>query len=797
MHRRAPLSGTSSLTLTLAAAFGGLLAPLAPAQAQVTATDYARAERFLPWNARSLVSGEQVTPVWLKGEDRFWYRNHVKDGSEFILVDPAAGTRAPAFDHARLAAALSVAADTSYEGRKLPFQEFELVENGRVVQFFLADSARWRCDLSAYTCTGPEKVAKPKVSETPSPDDRWVAFEREANLWVREVATAQEVQLSEDGEKDWGYAVSNVGCCGTVTNLRQKRELPPMLVWSEDSKRIATYRFDDRGVRKMPVIETSTNGPVLWTYPYALPGDSVIPEWDVWVFDVETRSGARAALPPQDAVNTSCCWLTTMGPDGKGVWKDARWGAGSDAFFFTRGVRSFDSLSLVAMDARTGEARVILTEGSKTFIEMNLRSGGIPNWRMINGNREVIWFSERDGWGHLYRFDAATGKLLNRLTEGPWLVVDLLKMDETGGWVYFTAAGREPGRDPYYRHLYRVRMDGTGLALLTPEDADHEVTFAPSGRWFVDTWSTPTTEPVTVLRRSDGTQILTLEKADFSLLLEAGWRWPVPFKAKARDGVTDLYGYLYFPPKLEPGRRYPVVDYIYPGPQTGPIGFRQASSAGRGNGQALAELGFIVFVIDAQGTPLRSKAFHDFYYGNMGDNGIPDHIAALKELAMRYPQMDLDRVGIFGHSGGGFGSTDAILRYPDFFKVAVSSAGNHDNRSYDYTWGEKYQGLRESRRDGTDSFDSQANQRLVANLKGHLLLMYGTLDDNVHPNATLLVIDELIKQNKNFDLVVFPNRNHGYAAEPYTIRRTWDYFVQHLLGQSPPWQYEIKAPPAR
>jgi dipeptidyl aminopeptidase/acylaminoacyl peptidase len=778
----------------LAAGAASFLAP--HAAAQVTATDYARAERFLPWNARTLVSGEQVAPVWLKGSDRFWYRNHLKDGYEFVLVDPARATRAPLFDHARLAAALSVAADTSYEGRKLPFQEFELLEDGRVLQFFVADSARWRCDLSAYTCAGPEKVGKPKVSETASPDGRWAAFERAGNLWVREVATGQEVQLTTDATQDWTYAVSNVGCCAGVTNPRQKRELPPMLVWSEDSRRIATYRFDDRGVRKQPLIETSAKGPILWTYPNALPGDSVIPKWDVWVFDVQTRTGARAELPPQVAVNTSCCWLTTVGPDGKGVWKDARWGAGSDAFFFTRGVRSYDSLSLVTMDVRTGAAREILTETSKTYIEMNLRSGGIPNWRMVNGNREVIWFSERDGWGHLYRFDAATGKLLNRITEGPWLVVDLLKVDEPGGWVYYTAVGREPGRDPYYRHLYRVRMDGTGTQLLTPEDADHEVSFAPSGRWFVDTWSTPTTEPVTVLRRSDGVQTLAVEKADFQPLLASGWQWPVPFKAKARDGITDLYGYLYFPPRMEPGKRYPVVDYIYPGPQTGPIGFRQASSAGRGNGQALAELGFIVFVIDAQGTPLRSKAFHDFYYGNMGDNGIPDHIAALKELAMRYPQMDLDRVGIFGHSGGGFGSTDALLRYPDFFKVAVSSAGNHDQRYYDYTWGEKYQGLREIRKDGTDSFDSQANQKLVANLKGHLLLMYGTLDDNVHPNATLLVVDELIRQNKNFDLVVFPNRNHGYAQEPYTIRRTWDYFVQHLLGETPPWQYEIKGPPA-
>ncbi len=265
---------------------------------------------------------------------------------------------------------------------------------------------------------------------------------------------------------------------------------------------------------------------------------------------------------------------------------------------------------------------------------------------------------------------------------------------------------------------------------------------------------------------------------------------------KARDGLTDLYGFLYLPTDFDPAKQYPIIDYIYPGPQTGPIGFRSAEVAGRsGNHHAMAELGFIVFTIDALGTPFRSKAFHDSYYGNMGDNGIPDHIAALRQLSRSYPLLDLDRVGIYGHSGGGFSSTDALLRYPDVFKVAVSSAGNHDNRSYDYTWGEKYQGVLERNDDGTDNFDSQANQELAENLEGKLLLMYGTLDDNVHPNATLLLVDKLIEHNKDFDMLVMPNRNHGFAGEPYVIRRTWDYFVEHLLGVTPPENYEIRPPP--
>ncbi len=765
----------------------------APLEAQISANDYARAEAFLGWNAENLVSGDQVNPVWLGG-DRFWFRSHLLDGFEFVLVDPARQLRRPVFDHHRLAAALSLAADTTYEGRKLPFQEFEFGEDEGVIRFHLADSVRWSCDIQAYRCTGPDSVPKPPRDETLSPDGRWAAFERNENLWLRNPETGEEVQLSTEGEENYGFAVQPEGCCGVVTGSRNKTKQPPVLAWSDDSRKIATHRFDEREVRVMALLETHVKGPVLHTYRNALPADSVVPTYEIHVFDVEGLQGVGARDSFQEMVNTACCGLIGFVPPDRQVWKDAKWGAGSDEFFFTRGHRSFDTLQLVAMDTRTGDTRVVLTETSKTFVEMNARSGGLPNWRILSDNTEVIWFSERDGWGHLYRFDMATGEMRNRLTEGPWMVVDLLEVEEEGGWVYFTAVGREAGADPYYRHLYRVRVDGSGFQRLTPEDADHNVTLSPSGRFFLDTYSTPVSEPKTVVRRGDGSEVMTVEEGDFGPLLESGWSWPVAFVVKARDGVTDLYGFLHFPSDYDPTNRYPVLDYIYPGPQTGPIGYRQATAGARGNARALAELGFVVFSIDAFGTPLRGKAFHDAYYGDMGDNGIPDHIHALRQLAVRYPGMDLDRVGIFGHSGGGFSSTDALLRYPDFFKVAVSSAGNHDNRSYDYTWGEKYQGLWEEKDDGKDAFDSQANQNLAGNLEGKLLLLYGTLDDNVHPNATLLVIDELIKQNKDFDLIVMPNRNHGYANDPYVIRRTWDYFVEHLMGLEPPREYTIRRP---
>jgi dipeptidyl aminopeptidase/acylaminoacyl peptidase len=367
-------------------------------------------------------------------------------------------------------------------------------------------------------------------------------------------------------------------------------------------------------------------------------------------------------------------------------------------------------------------------------------------------------------------------------------------VDETLGWAYFTGIGREPDLDPYYRQLYRVHLDGTGLTRLTPENADHNLTSTPSGRFILDVYSRRDVAPQAVIRAPDGRVVQTVEQGEISRLLAIGWKAPMPFKAKGRDGVTDVYGYLYFPTTFDTNAKYPVVDYIYPGPQIGAVATRSFSVGAPGNGHALAELGFIVFTVDAFGSPLRSKAFHDAYYGNMTDNGIPDHISALKELAGPYPQMDLDRVGIFGHSGGGFSSTDAMLRYPDFFKVAVSGAGNHDQRGYHFPWGEKYHGLLEKKAGG-DNYDSQANQNLAANLKGKLLLTYGTLDDNVHPNMTLLVIDALIKANKTFDVFVYPNRNHSYAGEPYVIRRTWDYLVKNLRGEEPPADFLIRPPP--
>lgn len=757
-------------------------------QAQVGASDYARAESMMGWNARDLMVDDAVVPHWLS-DGRFWYANRGADGSQFLIVDAATGTKRPLFDSARLAAELSVRADSAIDPVRLPFRDITLSADSRSIQFEMGKRKYWSCDVVSYRCSGPDSIPWRRASEVRSPDGRWVAFEKGGNIFVRPSSGGEPSALTTDGTSDYGYGLSNIGCCSEVTVVRNATELRPYVLWSPDSKRLFTHKWDQRKVRLMYLLETKNPGPILHSYRYALPGDSVIPTFDYYVLDLENKKGIRVDVPPIDAVNTTCCWLGT-----DTVWKDVRWGAGSGTVFFTVGKRGYHEITLAVADARTGTARTIVRETGKTYVETNQNSGGIPNWRALSGDKEVVWWSERDGWGHLYLIDAATGAIKNRITSGAWMVNDLLTIDEGQRYAYFTARGREPGRDPYQRHLYRAKLDGSSIELLSAENGDHAVTASPDGKYFVDVHSRFDSPPISVVRASVGNTVREIQRGDATRLLAAGWTPPTSFTVKARDGRTEILGLLFRPKTVIPGRKYPVIDYIYPGPQVGSTGGRQFTVSPGGNARALAELGFYVVQVDAMGTPGRSKAFHDAYYGNMTDNGIPDHIAAIKQLAGSYPEIDLDRVGIFGHSGGGFSSTDAMLSFPEFFKVAVSSAGNHDQRSYDFTWGEKYQGLLKKLSDSTDTYDSQSNWRKAKNLRGKLLLAYGTLDDNVHPVATQLVIDELIKANKDFDLLVFPNRNHGFAAEPYMVRKTWDYFVRNLLGVSPPDGYVIKAP---
>jgi dipeptidyl-peptidase 4 len=606
-----------------------------------------------------------------------------------------------------------------------------------------------------------------------------MVFIRDWNLWIRDVATDKETQLTFDGMKDFGYATDNAGWTHSDR---------PIVLWSPDSKKIATYQQDQRGVGEMYLIETKVGHPVLQAWKYPLPGDSIITMIQRVVIDVETRKVTRLQMPP-DQHRSSLCDDVACDE----TWGDVQWSPDASTVAFVSTARDHRHEQLRVADTATGFVREVLEEKVETFYESG---NGRINWRYLPRSNEVIWFSERDNWGHLYLHDLRTGREKHQITTGEGNVTQVLHVDEANRTLYFVGVGREIGRDPYFRHLYRIGMDGKNLKLLTPEDADHEVSLAPSGKHFVDVYSKPDVPPVAMLRDADGRDVATIEKADISRLTANGWRPPQPITVKARDGATDLYGLLYTPHDLDPGRKYPIVNHIYPGPQTGSVAGRSFSPA-RGDAQALAELGFVVVEVDGMGTPWRSKKFHEAYYGNLGDNTLPDQVAAMKELARRYPWIDIDRAGIYGHSGGGYATADAMFRYPDFFKVGISEAGNHDNRNYEDDWAEKWQGLLKTRADGTTNYDNQANQLVAKNLKGKLLLAHGTTDNNVPPDNTLLVVNELIKANRDFDLLMLPNRGHGFGNEPYMVRRRWDYFVRYLLGAEPPKEYEMHAPAER
>jgi dipeptidyl aminopeptidase/acylaminoacyl peptidase len=509
-----------------------------------------------------------------------------------------------------------------------------------------------------------------------------------------------------------------------------------------------------------------------------LPGDKEVAMIQRVIINIDTPKVIRLQVAPDPH-------RATLSDDisSGGSLDDVDWNADATQLAFVSTSRDHKQEKFRIADAATGAVREVFEETVPTQYESGRRT---IDWRYLAKSNEIIWYSERDNWGHLYLYDATTGQLKHQITKGDWLVSSLVKVDEKNRMLYFTVAGREP-ENPYFNQLYRIDFDGKRPELLTPEAGTHNITFSPSEDYFIDTYSKPDVPPVSVLRNPEGKVIVTLEKTDVSRLVATGWKPPIPFSVKAHDGTTDIYGLLFTPEKLDPNRKYPIVDYIYPGPQGGSVG-TWSFAASRNDNQALAELGFIVVAIEGTSNPYRSKSFHDMSYGNMADNTLPDQVGGIRQLAQRYSYIDTNRVGIWGHSGGGFATAGAMFRYPDFFKVGISESGNHDNRNYEDDWGERYDGLA-----ANSNYEAQANEMYAKNLKGKLLLAHGLMDNNVPPSNTMLVVDALVKANKDFDLVVFPNSPHGYGPfAPYMMRRRWDYFVKNLAGMVPPMEFELK-----
>lgn len=724
--------------------FENQTAPLARSDNTTSiAQRYQRAEQQLTWHLTSALNNLTLKSHWINSQC-FWFQRELTDGNENVLVDTIA-----------LKESLI---DTRSEVKSVNKNE----------------------DMSAVL----------------SLNGKWEVFRREDNLIIRECSTGQEKPLTLDGEPHYGYGTY----ADFVTlDLYLGEPVPPAALWSLDSRYLAVQRIDERQVQDMPLMQTvPLNGslrPLSDHYKMAFPGDEHVPLATLCVIELATgriiqinREPSYSGFVEMDAV---------------------QWGDDHCLYFIER-TRDRKTLRFVCFDPVDGTSRVLIEEQGQGHLYLNPFPFGSPIIKVLVDSNEFIWYSQCSDWGHLYRYDLTTGELKNAITAGSYVVTKILFFDPVNQRVYFSACGRESNCNPYYEQVYRVNLDGSDLVLLTPEASQHDVYpltssvpiietdstihgFSPDGRIFIDTISRIDQPAKSVLRSSDdGRVLMNLSYCDEALLAETPYTPPRSFTAKAADGETDLWGVMYCPSDFDQTHCYPVILCIYGTPHEciTPKRFGQTSSSVRDIYRTLAELGFIVVIVDPRGTPLRSKSFHDVAYGNLQNGGgIDDQVTVLKQLGEQYAWVDLDRVGIAGHSGGGFAATHAMLTYPDFFKVAVASAGNHDQRLYDYGWGETFQGLVEG-----DNYVEQACRSLAQNLKGKLLLAHGDMDPNVHIAHTLQLVDALIEHNKDFDLLILPNRGHSFNQDTYFIRRVWDYFVEHLLKETPPKNYRITPP---
>tara|TARA_B100001059_G_scaffold217616_1_gene237036 strand:+ start:21218 stop:23623 length:2406 start_codon:yes stop_codon:yes gene_type:complete len=773
-----------SFLIVLIALTAILISCSTPHEADSSATDtkniyadYERAEQFLAVNTNPLV-GDQILRQFWQENDQLVYQKSTTNGFRTIIANLIDGNKEMPFDDSKLITAMEKLTNKPTNVNGLLFRELTVDPESDYIQFtYEGNKYSFNTQTSVL-----HQIVEEYDNEYLSPDGLKAAFIRDFNLWIRNTRNNKLTQLTHDGIENYGYATNNAGWM---------RDPGPVLLWSPDSQKIATFRHDGRNVGEMYLVSTEIGHSELDAWKYPLPGDKSIFMIERLVIHLESSPRiVRLNMPPDPQRSSTADHIAGRG----GQLIDVEWSAKGDVLAFVSSSRNHKSATLRIANPETGEVKTIHNETVATYYE----SGAInPNWRILHSRNEFIWFSEQDNWGHLYLHDLRTGKLKRQLTSGDWSVLELQQVDESTGMIYFTAANKEAD-DPYFHYLYELSLDSGEPKLLTPETAHHVIKWSKSGKYFVDSYSTPDTPPTAIIRDITGKIILPLETANISKLIDNGWVAPQSFTVKARDKTTNLYGLLYKPSNFDPSKSYPILNYIYPGPQAGSVGSRSFRSARRDK-QAIAELGFIVVELDAMGTPGRSKSFHDAYYGNMGDNGLPDQVTAIQQLATKWPWMDLNRIGVWGHSGGGFASTGAILRYPDFYKVAVSSAGNHDNRNYEDDWGEKWQGLLESyppneKSDteiSTTNYDNQANQLLAKNLKGKLLLAHGLMDDNVPPSNTLLVVQALIEAEKNFDLLILPKAKHGFGNSRYFMKRRWDYFVKHLKEIEPPNDYRF------
>ena len=728
---------------------------------------YQRAENYIHYNIDKLVKNLELKPNWIEKGAGFWFKTETDKGYKFLLVTAKNGKKKDAFDHKKLADALAKELNKKVLPDSLPFKKFEYINKRTSIEFSL-DSLKYTISLKNYSLT-KEKKEKKKQSknESLSPDGKWLVSVKNYNLYLKSVEGGKETALTTDGIEKYEYATP-VSWYKIVDEDKGDTYEPEIDInWSPDSKKFTAYKLDRRKEGKLYMYQSLPDTGYkakVWSYERSLPGEKTATTKEHFIFDVEKKSKVRIDLPKYAGFLN---------------WYPPKWVENGKKLFIRKFSRGYKEYDLYLVNIETGKIKNLIHDSSRTMVEYQM-----VEVEYVNEGEKLIWRSERDGWSHLYLYD--DGKLINQITKGKYVVRYIAAVDEKEEVIWFVAGGKETGRDPYYKHLYKVNFDGSGLKLLTPEDAEHECWISPNKQYFVDNFSRADQKPKAVLRKmSDGKLIATLQEADITKLLATGWKHPKPFSVKARDGKTDIYGLLFYPSNFDENKKYAVIDGTYSGPQA----VRTAKSFKRALRNAdvpLAELGFIVMTIDGLGTAWRSKKFHDYSYRNLGDIGAPDHIGGLKQLAKKYPYLDISRVGIYGHSAGGYDAAHALLAHPEFYKVGVASAGNHDIRMSKAWWPEQYQGM------PGPHYSEQSNLTLAKNLQGHLLLATGDMDNNVNPANTLRLAAELVKANKDFELVIIPNKDHGGVYyHPYFMRKRWDFFVKHLMGVTPP-KYQIK-----
>lgn len=777
------------------------------ARTPASKANYALAEQFSPAKISRMVYSTEVTPNWFRDSDRFWYSYRTGEGTKYFLVDPAAKSKRELFDMADMAARITEITGDPFDSRHLPLKGLELKDD-KYFTFEIRSTIdeektdektgkkkkekkvfRFRYDIDSGTLTDISEEEKEKDYPgwaNVSPDGQWAVYCKRYDLYCMDRenllkvmkdekdSTVVEHRLTTDGERKFSYGYTTYDPYATDEEIDKRSGTG--IVWSPDSKHFALVRSDNRKLKDMWVINSLAQPrPKLETYLYQMPGEEGSTA-RLYLFDFEAKTSwviKAGAFKNQTIDIQSKTGTNAMRYDKpyKHIWM-----GDENTFYFTRTSRDLKRIDLCAVNVDEDSCRTVVAEKMNTYIETR-------EPRFINGGKELLHWSERNGWAHIYRYDS-DGRLINAVTSGEFHVEDIIGTDDKTRTVFFTANGRESG-NPYYTYVYSVRYDGSGLRLLCDGDLEHKVSIADDARFFVDNFSRVDTIPASVLRNGRGQKIMTLETADFSQLLKTGYKFPERFTVKAGDGVTDLYGVMYKPFDFDSTLCYPIIEYVYPGPQTEAVNTAWSRSMNRVD--RLAQIGFVVITVGNRGGhPSRSKWYHNYGYGNLRDYGLEDKKVAVQQLAARYPFIDGERVGITGHSGGGFMSTAAILKYPDFFKVAVSCAGNHDNSIYNRWWSEKHHGVKEEIGENSDTtflYSIANNQQIASNLKGRLLLVTGDIDNNVHPANTMRVVNALIRANKRFDMLVLPGQRHSFGdMNEYYFWRMADYFGQHLLG---------------